>query len=250
MSVVGVARITCWFTPSSISDGSCSSAALRNVSPGMKSTTNSVRHRIGPSSSSRISLRCGPEPGGRDRRLREPLLVVSVATATRGWPGRRTSHRRRRSWSRGASRPGRGGDASSRRHVGLRLEVAVLEHPRHLDDAPELDLAPAAADVGPVAQRADEVSRLAAELVLSLRELAHLDAQLGVRAGARDLELRSFPSTFCSDSAIGVTRCSTACLRCSSSGRPLLQLLELRLGELQEGLVVRRECVCCERLQR
>src|SRR6185503_2202391 len=35
------------------------------------------------------------------------------------------------------------------RHMRLSLEVAVLEHPGHLDDSPELDLAPAPADVGP-----------------------------------------------------------------------------------------------------
>ena len=41
MSVVGVARITRWSTPFSIRHGSCSSAALKKVSPGRKRTTNS-----------------------------------------------------------------------------------------------------------------------------------------------------------------------------------------------------------------
>ena len=68
-----------------------------------------------------------------------------------------------------------------RRHVRLRLEVAVLEHPRHLDDSPELDLSPAAAHVRPVAEGAHEVPGLGAELALTSR-----------RAGAPG---RSAPST-------------------------------------------------------
>ena len=71
----------------------------------------------------------------------------------------------------------------------LRLEVAVLEHAGHLDDAAQLDLAPAPADVRPVAERADEVARLAAQLLLRLGELPHLRRELRVRARARDLEL-------------------------------------------------------------
>src|SRR4029078_5775819 len=71
----------------------------------------------------------------------------------------------------------------------VRPEIALSEHPGHLDDSPQLDLTPAAPDVGPVAQGAHEIPRLAAELALPLRELPHLDAQLGVGAGARDLEL-------------------------------------------------------------
>ena len=41
MSVVGVARITRSPTPNSISSGSCCRAALKNISPGRNSTTNS-----------------------------------------------------------------------------------------------------------------------------------------------------------------------------------------------------------------
>ena len=41
IKVVGVANITLWSTPHWISSGSCSNAALKKVSPGKKSTTNS-----------------------------------------------------------------------------------------------------------------------------------------------------------------------------------------------------------------
>jgi hypothetical protein len=41
MSVVGLAGITRSSTPNSMSDGSCSSAALKNISPGRNMTTKS-----------------------------------------------------------------------------------------------------------------------------------------------------------------------------------------------------------------
>ena len=41
MRVVGLAGITCWLTPNSISDGSCWQAALKKVSPGRNITTKS-----------------------------------------------------------------------------------------------------------------------------------------------------------------------------------------------------------------
>src|SRR5204863_4700095 len=77
--------------------------------------------------------------------------------------------------------------------VNLRLEVAMLEHAGHFNDTTELDLAPAAADVGAVAQRAYEVARLVAQDVLRLGELANLHAQLGVRSRTRYLELLELP---------------------------------------------------------
>ena len=61
----------------------------------------------------------------------------------------------------------------------------------------------------------------------------------------------SFPSTFWSDSAIGVDEMLDRLLALLQLvGLAFLELLELRLGEFQEGLVVRRERVCGERLQR
>ena len=135
--------------------------------------------------------------------------------------------------------------------MGLRLEVAVLEHARHLDDAAQLDLAPAPADVRPVAQGADEVARLAAELLLPLGELANLVAQLGVRARARDLELLQLAVDLLErllDRGDEMLDRLLALLELL--GRLLLELLELGLRELQEGLVVRRERVGRERLHR
>jgi hypothetical protein len=70
----------------------------------------------------------------------------------------------------------------------LLVEVAVVEHARHLDHAPQLHLAPAPPDVR-LAQRLDEVRRLAAELRLRLGERAHLLAELGIRADPRLLDL-------------------------------------------------------------
>ena len=62
----------------------------------------------------------------------------------------------------------------------LRAEVAVVEHAGELDDALQLHLAPAAADVGG-AQRGDEAAGLGAELLLALGDRAQL------LADARDL---------------------------------------------------------------
>ena len=66
-------------------------------------------------------------------------------------------------------------------------EVAVLHHPRHLDDATELDLAPAAADVRRT-ERGDEIGRLAAEPQLLLAQVAHSFGQRSVRLLAGALE--------------------------------------------------------------
>ena len=52
----------------------------------------------------------------------------------------------------------------------LLVEVAVLDHPRHLDDPLELDLSPATADVRS-AQGGDEVSGLDAEAIMIASQL-------------------------------------------------------------------------------
>ena len=62
----------------------------------------------------------------------------------------------------------------------LLVEVAVLDHPRHLDDAPQLDLAPAAADVRR-AQRGHEVPGLRAQLLLVGPQLPHALGERPVR---------------------------------------------------------------------
>ena len=66
-------------------------------------------------------------------------------------------------------------------------EVAALEHAGVLDAAPQLHLAPHAARLR-LAQRVDERGRLAAELLGGAADAADLLAQLGLRAGALDLE--------------------------------------------------------------
>ena len=63
----------------------------------------------------------------------------------------------------------------------LLVEVAVREHPGELDDALELDLAPAAAHVRR-AERGAQVAGLGAELLLPLRERLHLLGQRPVGA--------------------------------------------------------------------
>ncbi len=112
--------------------------------------------------------------------------------------------------------------------VVLRLEIAVLEHAGHLDDAAELDLAPAAADVRPVAQRTDEVPGLAAQVLLALGEDPDLGREIGVGAGARDLELLE----------LAVDLLERLLQRPDEMLDGLLLLPELRGGQLEERFVV------------
>jgi hypothetical protein len=112
--------------------------------------------------------------------------------------------------------------------VRLRLEVAVLEHAGHLDYPSELDLAPAAADVRPVAQSADEIPRLAPQLALRLGEVADLDAHLGMGAGPLDLEPLELPVELLE----GLGERGDEVLH------RLLALLELARREVEERLVV------------
>ena len=65
------------------------------------------------------------------------------------------------------TRSGRSRRPSSSRSLGLLDEVAVREHARHLDDALELHLAPAAADVRRAECR-DEAAGLLLEAALPL----------------------------------------------------------------------------------
>ena len=100
----------------------------------------------------------------------------------------------------------------------LRAEVAVVEHPRELDDALQLHLAPAAAHVRR-AQGGDEAARLRAQLLLPGRDLAQALADRRHLAGALVLELPRL-------------------------GLELVQRLldrrELRLGELEQGRLALR----------
>src|SRR3954470_13323311 len=109
----------------------------------------------------------------------------------------------------------------------LRLEVAVVEHPRELDDALELELAPLAADVRR-AQCRHEAARLGTELLLPERDLAQPLADLRPRACALLLELPR--------------------LRLEP-GQRLLDRGELRLRELEERGLALEEDVARRGLQ-
>ena len=71
------------------------------------------------------------------------------------------------------TRSGRSRRPSSSRALSCVREVAVVEHAGELDDALQLHLAPAAADVRG-AQRGDEAAGLGAELLLALGDVAQL----------------------------------------------------------------------------
>ena len=74
-------------------------------------------------------------------------------------------------------------------------EVAILKHAGHFDDAPQLNLAPATANVRR-AQSFDEISGFRLKLQMRLRERFHLLAQLGVRADAVLFELADLAVDF------------------------------------------------------
>src|SRR5581483_4252028 len=101
----------------------------------------------------------------------------------------------------------------------LRAKVAVVEHSGELDDALQLQLAPAAAHVGR-AERGDEAARLAAQLLLAVRDLAQALADRGHLAGALLLELPRLELEL---------------------GERLLDRRELRLGELEERRLALQE---------
>jgi len=64
----------------------------------------------------------------------------------------------------------------------------MLDHPRHLDDATQLQLAPAPAR-GRLAQCLDEVQRLAAQVDLTVGQRAHLRGERLVRTFAKLLDV-------------------------------------------------------------
>ena len=109
----------------------------------------------------------------------------------------------------------------------LRAEVAVVEHPGELDDALQLHLAPAAADVGRP-QRRHEAAGLGAQLLLPGRDLAEALADRGHLAGALVLELLRLRLEL---------------------GQRLLDRRELRLGELEQRGLALQERVAGRRLE-
>jgi len=70
----------------------------------------------------------------------------------------------------------------------LLLEVAVRDHPRHLDHAPQLHLTPATPRLR-VSKRRHEVAGLVAKQFLALVQRPDLLAEARVRLSPADLEL-------------------------------------------------------------
>ena len=172
--MVGVATITFWLTPNSISSGSFSKAALKNTSPGRKSTTNSGVK----SNCSKYAFRPSAAMWFRTCRAWSLNLAARVSSSGASIASRYASSGAFESTTMFLP-PGSCTTMSGRSRpsspVGRLLleEVAMFEHPGHLDHAAQLDFAPAAAGLR-AAERLDQVGRLAAQLLLRLRERADL----------------------------------------------------------------------------
>src|SRR5690242_4720513 len=134
-------------------------------------------------------------------------------------------------------------------HVGpqtaaLRLDghlldvVAVLRHPRQLDDAVQGHLTPPAAHLGR-AQRVDEIAGLSLQTLAQTRQPLHLGLEAAVRLIASLLET--------ADPAL------VALERAPQRGQArvdlLLTLAQALLGQLQELAVARAERLVAERLE-
>ena len=82
--VVGLAGITCWLTPNSISDGSCWQAARRRSLPEGTSPRTPAPAGTGSSTPCRRGWSCGRAPGGRGPGAApRARLVVRPSTASR-----------------------------------------------------------------------------------------------------------------------------------------------------------------------
>ena len=152
-------------------------------------------------------------------QLGEPLLVVPSTTATRGTPDRRTSRRRRRSCA-----PGSLTTRSGRRRLSSVATCACVSKSQ-CSSIPAISTT-RRSWISPQRPRTFGRSRSALtrfpvslrSWLLRLCELAHLDAQArSTRGCARPRAAGASRRPSGATPAIGVTRCSTACLRCSSS---------------------------------
>jgi hypothetical protein len=129
-------------------------------------------------------------------------------------------------------------------------EVAILEHAGHLDDTLELDLAPAAAHLRR-AQRADEVLRLQLQCLLRLCQCADLLGQRAVRGCADLLEV----ANACVDLVERLAQrldqsVDLAGARLELALRELMLLTQRVARDLEERLVVLRQCVCGQSAER
>ena len=109
----------------------------------------------------------------------------------------------------------------------LGAEVAVVDHPGELDDALQLHLAPAAADVRG-AERGDEAARLGAQALLSFGDGAQLLADRRDRSQALLLERLRLHL---------------------EPGQRLLDRRELRVGELEQRRLALQQRVAGRRLE-
>ena len=131
--------------------------------------------------------------------------------------------------------------------AGLLLEVAVVEHARHLDHAPELDLAPAAAHLRR-AERLHQVPGLGLQRLLGLRHRPDLLDQPGVGRDALLLDLLQLavdPRERLLDRPHQVAHRLLPSFEVRRGA--LLKLAELGLGEREEALVVLPERLGGER---
>ena len=124
----------------------------------------------------------------------------------------------------------------------LLVEVAVLEHPRHLDDPAQLHLAPPTPGLGG-AQRGHQVAGLLLELVVGGREVLHLLGKHPV--GALPLALQPLHPLLVLVQLL-TDRLEQRLDRLLTLGElavgGLTSLPELRIGQLEELLVVLLEC--------
>ena len=136
------------------------------------------------------------------------------------------------------------------RDGALLLEVAVIEHAGELDDALQLELAPAAADAGPL-ERVDQTRGLRAKVLPGRVERAQTLDEL--RAALRAAALGVL------DLAVHLVQrlrhrreqlFDRLLARVDVGGRFGPRLLQPRLGEMQERLVVGLERLGAERLER
>ena len=157
----------CCSTPNSMSDGSCSSAALKNISPGRNMTTNSgldgTSRRSSPSPPSCDEVRAHlPRVIGEQRLARRFVRRLERAQV-------RVERRLRVDddvLAAGQADDDVGPHAAIVVAVDrlLLLEIAVLDHAGELDDALQLQLAPAAADARPL-ERVDQAPRLGLQIL-------------------------------------------------------------------------------------
>ena len=148
-------------------------------------------------------------------------------------------------------RPAACGDRRRRLDRVLLVEVAVLEHPGELDDALQLQLAPAAADAGPLEGVGEPAGFVAQALARRVERRDPLHAAARPSSTRRRSESLISRSTCSSVFAIGASRSSIAFLRASMSAVGFrARFAQTRFGEREKRLVVGLQRVGAQRLER